>query len=488
MTEVARLSPRPAQRLLPIALVSCGFAIALILGLAAGHPTAATLGPAVVVAVLTSVTIALARPFAAYLVVAASAVMLVAVVLPGGKGLNLFDLLMLPLVVAVVLGSAREQAAVSDATEIGERHEAIRRARRRLSRAVVIYFAWAVLSVVPMFLDGRAANGIASLLALVRAVQGLLLFPLGLWLLRSERRIRHTVAAMFTATVFLLVVNIPYKLFLDVKRAGMSWLVNQPEWPIADPNEAAAAMLIILALLIALRSVRPHGGHVILACAALVMLVMTYSRSGLLALLTFGALLVPRARWRPVLVVVVLLAVILPLIPQEYWDRISRTVRMQRGTSEAFTSMMRFITWKTAINVFLHHPFFGVGYLGLAAVSPAYNDMRLRVGAESYGLEIAADLGIVGLIALGIVIARLFQLGRAVRRATAPGTMGHEMAALHAPLLIGLLAANLTGSNFIGMVGLGQLALWCAIMTRAGHESAKIGAAPTRGDAEAEAT
>jgi len=391
--------------------------------------------------------------------------------------------LMPPLLVAALLGAAREQAAIADVAETGDRHEAIRTARRRLARAVVIYFAWAALSVVPMFFDGRAANGASSLLSLVRAVQGLLLFPLGLWFMRSERRVRHTIAAMFAATLFLLAVNIPHAVFLHVKRAGMSWFVNQRDWPIADPNEAAAAMLIILAFVMALRAVRPHWIHGVLACAALAMLVMTYSRSGLLAILTFGALLLPRARWRPVLLVALLLAALLPLIPHEYWERLGRTFVLQRGTFEAYTSLLRFITWKTAIGVFLHHPVSGVGYLGLASVSPAYNDMRLRVGAESYLLEMAADLGLVGMIALGFVIARLFQLGRAVRRATRPGTVGHEMATLNAPLVIGLLAATLTGSNFVGMVGLGQLALWCAIMARAGHESVNTDGRSMQGNA-----
>ena len=113
-------------------------------------------------------------------------------------------------------------------------------------------------------------------------------------------------------------------------------------------------------------------------------------------------------------------------------------------------------------------------------MSTAYNDLRVRIGAESYMLEIAADLGIVGLIAFGHVIARVIQLGRAVRRVAPPHSLGHRMAILNEPMLIAILVANLTGSNLIGMVGIGQIALWSVMMARAGHEAVKVGESASR--------
>jgi len=40
---------------------------------------------------------------------------------------------------------------------------------------------------------------------------------------------------------------------------------------------------------------------------------------------------------------------------------------------------------------------------------------------------------------------------------------------VHGPLVLGLLAANLTGDNFLGLVSIAQLALWCAVLVGAGH-------------------
>jgi hypothetical protein len=39
--------------------------------------------------------------------------------------------------------------------------------------------------------------------------------------------------------------------------------------------------------------------------------------------------------------------------------------------------------------------------------------------------------------------------------------------------MLALLVANLTADNFVGMLGLAQVALWCALLIRAGHLSAK---------------
>lgn len=453
------------------AIILWGAGASLAIGVAAGNPTTESAFRGIFFCVATILAIAVKRPYEAFLGIAASLIMLVVFSVTPQIGVNLFDLLVPPVLLSALLGTARRDARAADALETGAQHEAIRRAQGRLTRAAVLYFSLAAVSIVPMFFDGRAADGTFSLFCLVRAGEGLVLFPLGMWYLRGERRIRQAMTAMCVAPFALLAVNVPVKLLTDVKRAGMTFFVTLPKVPVADPNEGAAAMLIVVALVILLRAAQPHWSQMLFAGAALVMLVMTYSRSGLLAFLTFGALVLPRARLKPVLVVGAVLVLALPFVPQEYWRRLMHTLLMQKGTWDNYSSMIRLLSWATATNVFLHHPLFGVGYLGLKSVSTAYNDMRVQIGAESYLLEIAADLGVVGLIAFGFVIARAVQLGRAIQRVTPEGTLGHRMASLNAPMLIAILVANLTGSNLIGMVGIGQIALWCVMLSRAGHEA-----------------
>jgi len=70
---------------------------------------------------------------------------------------------------------------------------------------------------------------------------------------------------------------------------------------------------------------------------------------------------------------------------------------------------------------------------------------------------------------LAVVLVKLYQVGREVGRVAPPGSLAHHMSRYHAPLVTGLLVANLTGDNFMGMVGLAQVAMWTAVLVRSGH-------------------
>jgi O-antigen ligase len=239
---------------------------------------------------------------------------------------------------------------------------------------------------------------------------------------------------------------------------------------IGSPNEAAAALLVLWALVQARWAARPSRWLLPLMGLVLVMLPLTQSRSGLLAFATFLLLTARHVRWRRVLGGLVTLALTLPLVPASFWARMSHTLSFQQGTSEVFTFLVRIYGYRTAWNVFLDHPVFGVGYVGFRFVSANYNEFNLSIGqVENFLFETLVGMGIVGLVVVGLAFARLHALGRAVRRITAPRTLGHELARLNGPLLAALFVANLTGATFIGMIGIGQVALWCALLVRAGH-------------------
>jgi O-antigen ligase len=150
----------------------------------------------------------------------------------------------------------------------------------------------------------------------------------------------------------------------------------------------------------------------------------------------------------------------------------ARTLVLERGSFEAFSSLVRFYAWQAAWHVFLDHPIFGVGFLGFRLISVHYNTLGLSLfTAESIFLEAATGMGVIGLTALVYVIVRLYQLGRAVSKVAPPGTMGAGMAQFHAPLITGFVVGNLTGDNWVGLVGLAQTALWCAMLVSAGERS-----------------
>jgi O-antigen ligase len=283
--------------------------------------------------------------------------------------------------------------------------------------------------------------------------------------------------AIRSATIGLLcfaAANSVAILFWGTLRAGITWVLNADYIPMNGPNEAAIAMLFVGVLMLARQSVRPSAWNLVFLAFAFAMLIMTQSRSGLLAWLVVALM---STRWRRIKWIAGGLAVIvlaLPLVPEIYWKRITNTVFLERGTFEAYSSLVRVFGWKTALAMFLDHPIFGVGYLGFRFLSDRYNELGvILITAESYYLEIATGMGLIGLSALSLVIVQMYRIGGAIRRAAAPGTLGHAMARYHVPFFTALLVANLTGDNFVGMLGLAQLAVWTGIMVQAGRIAAR---------------
>jgi O-antigen ligase len=334
----------------------------------------------------------------------------------------------------------------------------------------MLYFGLAALSLLPLAISLGPGAAFTSGLSLARAVQGAFVFPLALWWLRDDRRIRATLRTIFVAAAVLALVNCVYGLAFGVPRAGIVWWVTDLREAISSPNEAGAALLIVWALAQACWAVRRSRWLILIMGLVVVMLPLTQSRSGLLGFAAFLLLTVRRVRWRWVLGGLLALALVLPVVPASFWERMSRSLSFQQGTSEVFSILVRVYGYRTAWHVFLDHPVFGVGYLGFRFVSANYNEFHLYLGqVENFLFETLVGMGVLGLSVVGFVFARLYALGRVVRQATAPKTLGHELARLNAPLLAALFVANLTGATLVGLVGVGQIALWCALLVRAGH-------------------
>ena len=196
----------------------------------------------------------------------------------------------------------------------------------------------------------------------------------------------------------------------------------------------------------------------------------TQSRSGLLAMLVFGLLTARRLPRRYLLLGLVIFGLVLLLAPHTFWMRMTRSLTLQKGSFEVYTGVIRVFGYVGSLRAFLHNWLFGVGYLAGRYVSDRYNELRI-VGlvSENYFLETAVGMGIIGISVMVRWIVRLFQLGRAIERVTPPGTLGHALARVHTPIVIATMTVCLTGDHWVGMVGIGQLALWCALLTRAGH-------------------
>lgn len=460
--------PPPAMDVRAAGLLAlAGGTLALWLGQAAGNPDRATmlLAAALVAAVLTGA--AVIRPFAGFLVLAGSSMILVAASILPPFSLNLYDALLLPLLVGTVVGVEAwrlRQSRVADRSDLGV---GLDTARRAFVRAAMWFYGAAFVSVLMMAGQGLVMPAVGSALRLGRAVQGLLLFPLGMLWISSRARFRATLVAVAAGGTLFCIVNALAAVFFPGRRAGITWWVNEPGISIGDPNEGGTAMLFLWALLLARQSVRWRTWRLAAMVVVVAMLILTQSRSGLLAWLAFNVLAMRHAPRRVWVLGGAVVAAVLPLVPQNYWERLMRTVVLEPGSFEAGSALMRVFGWQAAWRVFLDHPILGVGYQGFQHYADRYNPLGLiLVTTESAYLEVATAMGLVGLALFANLLFRSFRLGHAAVAAAPPQGEGRAFARLHTPFMVGMMIANLTGTNFFGMIGLAQLALWHVLLVR----------------------
>jgi O-antigen ligase len=187
-----------------------------------------------------------------------------------------------------------------------------------------------------------------------------------------------------------------------------------------NPNDLALNMVAVLplAVLIAL-----HGrttlrrllslGFLLLMIATVV---VTNSRSGTVGLAVMAGLLgVFLVRRRPGLVFagVLALALALPMAPDSYWNRMSSITdasKDETGSREARRVLLR-----EAFAAFVAHPLTGVGAGQFKNYAP---EGRVEAWRETHNvvLQVAAELGVVGLLAFTFLLVRAALVGRQVRR------------------------------------------------------------------------
>ncbi len=420
-----------------------------------------------------------AAPLAGYLTLVASCVMLVVVSVGTGEhNVMPFDVLLPPLIAVTALGAlARRLGRRGPAPlETVPARAELQRATRRFTDGVWLYVAFAAASLVLTVSMGATAGAANSALKLARGVEGMLMFGIGMTLVRDERGLDGIATALTVGGLLFAAVNLaalalaPLTSDNTIRRAGMTWFMNEPDWSIADPNEAGIALLLLWVVLLARQIHRPRPLTWILMAITLALLVLTQSRSGLLAWITFTVLTWRQLPRRALVLGALAVLVAAPFVASVWWVRMARTLSGERGSFEVYTTLVRVYGWFAGVRMFLDHPLAGVGYLGFRHFSSRYNDLGLVLGTcENYFLETATGMGLIGLFLLLRALWRTAALGTVVGRLAPPGSFAATLARLHRPYLVALAVSNLTCDNWTGLVGLAQTAVWCVLLVRAGQ-------------------
>lgn len=246
--------------------------------------------------------------------------------------------------------------------------------------------------------------------------------------------------------------------------ASPTGAVHRVVGPIGDPNRYGLILLVLIPFAIDRIAGSRRPVPRILALATLgvcsMSIVFTHSRGAFVALVGMLASLVVIRRPRPryVVAALVVAAMLSPLLPSSYIQRIQTlAVAITRPQEtigfEDFSMRGRLSENLAAVQMFLDHPLVGVG---LNNYPVRYQDYSQEIlldprsterATHNLYLETAAETGIVGLLALGVLLWVVFR-GILVARRTLREPELAEIRGMVDAVAIGLLGF-LAGSLFL---------------------------------------
>jgi hypothetical protein len=459
--------------------------LALAAGLAAGTVDRTMLMMVGAVVGLAVVLWSASRPAVALQWLAAQTVFFPVIPVSQGRGFNPIDLLLPGALAGAWLWYLDRRADGAGAP-------AIERARRGIVRSSLAYYALAVFTLVLMAARGRPGDAVDSLLVLSRSVQGALFFFLVSRLVRDRRDLERVRNAVLIGVGVAFALNLFSMVFAEVPRAGAVWALGETNvrsgaawnagvggWTVTNPNELSMGCLFVWALLLA----APMRGFANTAALGLttVLLFLTLSRAGLASWFVLVIIYGARGGHRSVWILPLLAVIAIPLLPDEYRGRMLRTLTLERGSFEAYSSLIRVFCWNASFATFLANPILGVGYLGFRFVSTDYNVLGLNLlTSESFFLETGSGMGVVGLAVLAWFAFATLRFARVVRRLSDRGSIADRFARVAPAYLAAVALANLTGDLLIGLLCVSQLALFLGLFTQAARmEDLRVAAAPS---------
>jgi probable O-glycosylation ligase (exosortase A-associated) len=223
---------------------------------------------------------------------------------------------------------------------------------------------------------------------------------------------------------------------------------------ISDNNDVALAFNMALPLMLYLsKDEKNYWLRMLLKASfalTIVATVFTYSRGGFLALAVVGFLLLAKARYKSLAIVLLAIAVVLGtlIVPAQWSERMGTIQTYQEDRS----AMGRINAWRTALNLALDRPLVGGGFEALLTgyvfrrYAPDPDD---RHDVHSIYFEMLGEQGFIGfalyLILIGSSFTTLMGLKRLLRR-----NPEIEWARYYPDMLQVSMIAYLVGGTFLG--------------------------------------
>jgi putative inorganic carbon (HCO3(-)) transporter len=257
-------------------------------------------------------------------------------------------------------------------------------------------------------------------------------------LLHQASVLRRTIWALLIAGIFVGTVSLIQHLTGDFTnvyggfaQATLMNIVGETSGyriggPVGDPNFFGQIMLVLVPLALdRLWNERRPGMRLLAGYAlavSLLTVLFTFSRGAFLGLLF--VLLLTFLHQRPKLITVLLLlivfTVVLQMMPPNYLERMRTLLDFVPGLQQAgpisdVAFEDRASNMRAAVSMFYDHPILGVGLGNFELHYPAYSvavgirPSGAQRSAHSLYVEVAAETGLVGLVALAIVLWIMFR-------------------------------------------------------------------------------
>lgn len=272
----------------------------------------------------------------------------------------------------------------------------------------VFYLANALFILIAIGSIVWAPSPKHSLADLVKYAKMLVLVFLIVQLVRTPRDLRSLMYVMFASGFFIVVFGV-MNLVFGLQSVGDNFIGHAGDYTIRftstheNPNRSAAYMCSALPMgIFAVKYARTALKPLWILCIVILVVAIyaTFSRSVAfpLAMITAAVLVREVRSRRSFIITVVMVAIVIMLIPREWWTRVLGLGAAIQTTTLDWSVYVRLLAIHTAWALFLAHPLTGVG-IGNFEVASAYN-LFYRIVAHNSYLDVLVGMGIFGLLCL----------------------------------------------------------------------------------------
>jgi putative inorganic carbon (HCO3(-)) transporter len=265
-----------------------------------------------------------------------------------------------------------------------------------------------------------------------------------------------------TADLRLVLIVITVSLGFEAGKQGWAQLILNPgarndnSVPfLGDNNLVAVGMAMLLPVVGALATTSTgwqKRAFQFLNVGVLYRALSTYSRGGFLSVFAVGGIWFWRSphKFRTLAAVVIATALILPVLPQQFWDRMSTITAPADERDESQQGRLHF--WRVAVAMANDQPLTGVGHSGYEKAYNRYDWLDGQFGTNravhSAWFGVLAELGYPGLLLFVLIVASSLLACRRVRNASRRGEVSEELGR-YAIAFETSLVAFMVGGSFV---------------------------------------